>query len=48
MADTPKEDRLSRDEIFVSSKSGYIPDDSDNGVPAATLIEELISDGLIT
>ena len=48
MADTPKEQRLSRDEIFVASKSGYIPDDADNGIPAATLIEELISDGLIT
>ena len=37
--DLPEEERLSRDEIFVASKSGYIPDDADRGIPAATLVE---------
>ena len=29
---------IQRDEIFVSSKNGYVPDDSDNGLPASHLI----------
>ena len=48
MSDVPQDERLSRDEIFVASKSGYIPDDADKGIPGATLVEELIDDGLIT
>ena len=27
-----------RNELFVCSKGGYIPDDADKGLPAATLI----------
>ena len=46
--DLPDDERLSRDEIFVSSKSGYIPDDADHGIPAATLVEQLIDEGKIT
>ena len=34
--------------IFVASKSGYIPEDADAGIPSATLIETLISQDLIT
>ena len=47
-ADIPESDRVSRDEIFIATKNGYIPDDADNGIPVATLVEDLISDGLIT
>ena len=39
---------VQRDELFVASKNGYIPDDSDNGKSAAMLIEELIEQELIT
>jgi len=39
---------LNRDEIFVSSKSGYVPDDADAGVPAAILIEDLKEQGVLT
>ena len=30
---------IQRDEIFVSSKNGYVPDDSDNGLPASQIIQ---------
>jgi len=33
---------VSRDELFIASKNGYIPDDSDNGKSAGMLIEELV------
>ena len=39
---------VTREEIFVASKNGYIPDDSDNGKSASMLVEELIEDNLIT
>jgi aryl-alcohol dehydrogenase-like predicted oxidoreductase len=39
---------LQRDEVFVCSKNGYIPDDADFGKSKDMLIEELIEDGLIT
>ena len=39
---------LKRDEIFVATKNGYIPDDADNGKSAAMLVQELQEDGLIT
>lgn len=39
---------VQRDELFVCTKNGYIPDDADNGIPAATLIEDLINDNLIS
>ena len=39
---------MQRDELFVASKNGYIPDDSDNGKSAAMLIEELIEQEIIT
>jgi aryl-alcohol dehydrogenase-like predicted oxidoreductase len=29
---------IGRDELFICTKNGYIPDDADSGVPAATLI----------
>ena len=39
---------VSRDELFVTTKHGYVPDDADNGVPANALIEQLVDEGLIT
>jgi len=39
---------VERDEIFVSTKAGYIPDDADNGIPATTLIQDLKDQNLIT
>lgn len=39
---------LQRDEVFVSSKNGYVPDDSDAGMPGAVLLEDLKSQGVIT
>ena len=44
----PESRRISRDEIFISTKSGYVPDDADFGKPHTTLIEELIEEGKIT
>ena len=35
----------SRDEFFVASKGGYIPDDSDQGIPGRILVEDLIREG---
>jgi len=34
--------RISRDEIFVTTKNGYVPDDADNGIPCAALVEDLV------
>lgn len=34
--------QIKRDEIFVTTKNGYVPEDSDNGIPSAVLIEQLI------
>jgi len=39
---------IKRDEVFISTKAGYMPDDGDNGIPASVLIEELIEKELIT
>ena len=43
-----KEFRIQRDELFICSKNGYVPDDSDNGLPAAQLIAKMVEDGLIS
>lgn len=32
---------LKRDELFISTKNGYVPDDADSGIPASILIEDL-------
>ena len=40
-ADADDKEALSRDEIFVSSKSGYVPEDSDAGISSAILLEDL-------
>lgn len=37
-----------RDELFVCSKIGYIPDDSDKGIPAATLVQEMVDSNVIS
>jgi len=39
---------VNRDEIFICSKNGYIPDDADHGKSKDMLIAELIEDGIIT
>jgi len=39
---------ISRDEIFISTKNGYVPDDSDQGKNAEMLVAELIEDGHIS
>ena len=41
------QDLVKRDELFISTKNGYIPDDADSGKSAAMLTAELIEDGLI-
>lgn len=40
--------RVQRDEIFVCSKNGYVPDDADNGIPASLLISQLVEEGHIS
>ena len=40
--------RISRDEIFVTTKNVYVPEDADNGIPSNILVEQLIDDGQIT
>lgn len=37
-----------RDEVFISTKNGYIPDDADRGVPATILIQEMMEKNLIS
>jgi diketogulonate reductase-like aldo/keto reductase len=39
---------LNRDQIFVCSKNGYIPDDADQGKSATMLVQELVEQGLIS
>lgn len=39
---------ISRDELFIQSKNGYVPDDSDNGKSGAMLVKELVEDGLVS
>ena len=39
---------VSREELFISTKNGYIPNDADSGKSAAILVAELIEEGLIT
>jgi len=40
--------KLTRDMVFVATKTGYVPDDADAGIPGSTLIETLISENVIT
>ena len=40
--------KYGRDELFISSKIGYIPEDADAGIPGRVLINDLISEGVIT
>jgi len=42
-----KKHGVGRNEIFVSTKNGYIPDDADHGINAAMLTADLIEQGLI-
>lgn len=42
------EDSIKRDEIWVASKSGYVPEDADKGVPSSVLLEQLYEDSKIT
>jgi len=34
--------------FFISTKTGYVPEDADKGLPSSTLIEELTDIGMIT
>lgn len=43
-----KEFRVQRDEIFVCSKNGYVPDDAENGIPATLMIGKLVEEGKIS
>ena len=36
-----------RDQFFIASKSGYIPEDAINGVPGRILMKELIEAGKV-
>jgi aryl-alcohol dehydrogenase-like predicted oxidoreductase len=40
--------KLERDGLFICTKNGYIPDDADKGIPAATLVEGLIDCGKVS
>lgn len=31
-----------RDELFIASKGGFVPEDADNGIPGRVVIEDLI------
>lgn len=39
---------FARDELFLASKIGYIPEDADNGIPGKSVIAALIKNGLIS
>lgn len=39
---------IEREEIFLCTKNGYIPDDADIGAPASILVQNLIDQDLIT
>jgi len=39
---------IQRDELFISTKNGYIADDSEHGKSAAMLVQELVEEGVIT
>ena len=32
----------------MTTKNGYVPDDADNGVSVAVMVEQLVDDGLVT
>lgn len=34
--------QVQRDEVFVTTKNGYVPEDADNGIPSAVLVEQLV------
>lgn len=40
--------KYERDELFVSSKIGYIPEDADQGIPGRVLVNDLVAQGVIT
>ena len=37
-----------RDEFFVCSKGGFVPDDADQGIPGRIIVDDLIRDGHMT
>ena len=39
---------ISREELFVATKNGYIPDDADHGINAAMLVAKLVEEGTIS
>lgn len=38
----------SRDELFVCTKGGFVPDDADQGIPGRVVVEELIKNGAMS
>lgn len=42
-----QDQKLSREELFVCSKAGFVPEDADQGVPGGTIIKSLIEKNLI-
>jgi aryl-alcohol dehydrogenase-like predicted oxidoreductase len=40
--------KQNRDELFICTKNGYIPDDADRGLPASILIQDMLDKNLIT
>ncbi|CAG9314966.1 unnamed protein product [Blepharisma stoltei] len=42
------QENFKREELFVASKIGYIPEDADNGIPGQAVIEDLKTKNLLT
>lgn len=40
--------KFSRDELFISTKGGFIPEDADKGTDLKTLTKDLLSKGIIS
>lgn len=40
--------QISRDELFISTKGGFIPEDADKGIDIQTFTKELLSKGIIS
>ena len=39
---------IKRDEIFISTKNGYLPDDADKGKSVNMLIDELVENNIVS
>ncbi len=43
-----EKEKYSREELFISTKGGYIPEDTDQGIPGKVLVEDLVKSKAIT